>query len=277
VRDNIGGHTFDLSALNISGGYHVSGHGVMTVVNVCGGVPCGHLPNASVGACTAEDPSGATTPELLGLASRTLMYNHGDVYLHYNTSAPCGVDDDGNAAVVQTKIFFVCDPAATVELTTSASADEYVALISTTGGCEFIYEYQTALACPPAAPRPCVVQDPTSGAIYNLAPLTLPTGSWPVTVGETTYSINVCAPEFSTNCNPSIPGQAACQYTSAGGSFGLGMPSTPRLGTVNGEQQLFVEYVGGDYCHVTSTTRHTRSSYITFYCDEDNGLGEVSL
>lgn len=36
-------------------------------------------------------------------------------------------------------------------------------------------------------------------------------------------------------------------------------------------------YVGGDYCHVTSDTRHTRSTYITFFCDRDNGIGEPTF
>jgi hypothetical protein len=151
------------------------------------------------------------------------------------------------STTLQVKIFFLCDPDATVSETTGPGAGQYIELKSQLGGCEFIYEYSTALACPPPGPQPCVVQDPISGDVYDLSVLQRPTGAWEVAVpgaeaAPDRYLINLCAAVTSSEC-ATEHGQAGCQLPGGGGTHGLGTPSSPMLSTVNGRLELALEYV----------------------------------
>lgn len=211
----------------------------------------------------------------------------GDLWLEYNTVVPCGVDED-TTSFMRSKIFFVCNPEATVaETTNPATYAGYVSLVSNLGGCEFIFEYETALACPPPQPVACVLQDPVTGETYDLSPLAKPTGAWEVAVGggsegdAYTYLLNLCMPIVSDLC--ATPGQGACQVQvgadgSAAGAKGLGVPSAPVLSTTeSGVPTIVVEYVGGATCHRTTDNRHARSTYLNLYCDQAHGIGEPTF
>lgn len=92
VYDSVRGINFDLSPLQRTGGYNVTLDQYETTINVCGTVPCGRG-NPNAGACQLRSPTSSTM-SLLGLTTSTLRYNHGDLWLHYNTSIPCGVEDN---------------------------------------------------------------------------------------------------------------------------------------------------------------------------------------
>jgi hypothetical protein len=109
ATDNIRGTTYDLSPLQRLGGYNLSVSGFETSINICGTVPCGSY--TGVGACELRAPAAAATvtPDPIGMATSTLWYNHGDLWLHYNTTTPCGVEENG-ASVKQ-----VCDCCSSAE------------------------------------------------------------------------------------------------------------------------------------------------------------------
>lgn len=277
VHDDIDGYTYDLSPLNIPTGYNLSFgtndnyRGIN--VNVCGPAPA--CAGSTAAACTLADNGDART---IGLTSQALAYNHGDLTLRYNTSVSCG-DLESTRSTVQVEIAFLCDPNASVASTTSQQREserhyfEIAAILDGDGhDCNYLLQYETALACPPAETVNCVAQNPDNGDIFDLSPLVKENGAWVVFAddddAEHMYNLNLCSSAGAACEN----GNAACQVSRGEGTdmYGLGLPAAPRW-SGNG---LVVEYVGGHNCHSGAANRHTRSTTINFYCDPAGGLGE---
>jgi hypothetical protein len=63
-------------------------------------------------------------------------------------------------------------------------------------GCQQQFVWETAAACPSAAfsLSDCKVEDPSSGASYDLAPLVRPEGYEVAGRDGNTYLLNLCAP-----------------------------------------------------------------------------------
>eukprot|EP00040_Diaphanoeca_grandis_P029481 m.172769 g.172769 ORF g.172769 m.172769 type:complete len:2666 (-) comp31700_c1_seq1:1066-9063(-) len=283
VYDNIDEHTYDLSPLRLSEaeGYTISyslpGSQEEHVynVNICGvDKRCG---DDRSGACIVGEQTDS-----VGVASSKLEYNHGFLWLSYNTSIVCG---DGFQSV---DILFLCNHEASINKTTSQTVDsKFLRVQNEAGvqGCKHLLEYETVLACPPMEEISCEVQDPDTGVVYDLTNLDSNTGGWEVfseEVSTAKYILNLCSPVKSNNL--CADDQGACQVMYEGddlvtpsSSHNIGRLSKPRLitsPTDATEKVIVLDYVGGEVCHKQSTTRLLRSTSINIYCKPGAGVGE---
>jgi hypothetical protein len=97
-----------------------------------------------------------------------------------------------------------------------------------TENCRYLFQWATNLACPPTPVAPqtnCVVNDPVTGALYDLTPLIKDNSNW-IAVDDSeafffSYSFNLCRPLVQTPLT-----QGACAAGNVAGCQAVRNPST---------------------------------------------------
>ena len=276
---------FDLSSIQKKGTFELEVHGDnltgihntpnhTLVFNVCSGLSrdsmakCGASEWYSNSACLSD----GTTKSVIGsMKDAKLLYSDGQLYLLYKgAKQDSGIYCPEEHVSPTTTINFICDP----------ESDPGEASFVSFQDCNFLIEFRTKHACPPAIKYAVDCVWNNGSHTVDLSPLSL---SWSNHFGykmntEQTndtklYFLNVCRPlnrvtSFGGWCHPNA---AICEVTT-NGSFSsfvsMGIPGKP---TKYFDHHIVIVYEDGDMCNPAENKRW--SSMIKFICDRHEGHG----
>ncbi|KAF5900285.1 cation-independent mannose-6-phosphate receptor-like, partial [Clarias magur] len=248
VKDPRSGYEFDLSSLSGTD-YEVKNPQYEYHFAVCGPLKstvCAH--GADVSSCQVE----GTTHRICGLPNQNLTFDDGIIMINYTHGETCHKIYSRSTAIL-----FSCD---------HSKNPGKPAFIRETADCTYLFEWQTALACPPFKTTSCSYNDGT-GHSYDLSSLALHSSNW-VVLPQTgnkdqRYYINVCKSLVPQSGSWGCPSSAsACQKT------GVEYVS---LGEAQSEPEweddaLVLKYTDGTNCMGGD---RKRSSIIRFICDHN--------
>ncbi|XP_014444729.1 cation-independent mannose-6-phosphate receptor [Tupaia chinensis] len=261
IRDPNSGFVFNLSPLNSSQGYVVSGIGKTFVFNICGTMPaCGTVEDGKpASGCEAETQTEELKnlkPERpVGFEKSLQLSTEGFITLTYK--GPSSTRGTADAFIIR----FVCND----DVYPGTPKFLHQDINSARGIRNTFFEFETALACVPA-PVDCQVTD-AAGNEYDLSGLSTTRKPW--TAVDTsaegkkrTFYLSVCNPlPYIPGCRGSAVGSC---LVSEDNSWNLGVVQISPQAAVNGS--LSIVYVNGDRCG-----NRRFSTRITFECAQITG------
>nr|XP_045014516.1 cation-independent mannose-6-phosphate receptor [Jaculus jaculus] len=265
IRDPNSGFVFNLSPLNSSQGYVVSGIGKTFVFNVCGAMPaCGTSGGKPAFGCEA----GSQTEELkklkperpVGFERSLQLSTEGLLTLTYKGAPP---SDRATAFIIR----FICND----DIYPGTAKFLHQDIDSTRGIRNTFFEFETALACVPSLVD-CQVTDP-AGNEYDLSALSTVQKPWTAVDTSTdgkkrTFYLSVCSPlPYIPGCHGSAVGSC---LVSEDNSWNLGVVQISPQAAANGS--LSILYVNGDKCG-----NQRFSTRIIFECAQISGSPTFQL
>ncbi|XP_048841603.1 cation-independent mannose-6-phosphate receptor [Brienomyrus brachyistius] len=135
-------------------------------------------------------------------------------------------------------------------------------------GCEFLFMWRTSEACPihRVQGENCQVQDPRTGHVFNLMPLSV--RDYEVKSGKYEYHLGVCKGVQQSVCSlkdSSRDSVSSCQVE--GSTHKIAGLTTQNITYDDGF--LMINYTRGDICHKI----YQRSTTIVFICDHSKSIG----
>ncbi|XP_017311659.1 cation-independent mannose-6-phosphate receptor isoform X1 [Ictalurus punctatus] len=255
VKDPRSGYEFDLTPLS-GQDYEVKSSQYEYHFAVCGPIKtsvCPHGTENMVSSCQVE----GTNHRISGLANQNLTFDDGIIMINYTHGETCH-----RIYQRSTAIMFSCDH--------SKNPGKPV-FIRETEECTYLFEWRTALACPPFKTTICSYND-GSGHSYDLSSLALHSSNWVVAENkDKRYYINVCKSLVPQSGSWGCPSSAAaCQKT--GDTY-------VSLGEAQSEPQwdrdtLLLRYTDGTTCPDGDSKR---STVIRFQCDHNKVNSKPTL
>ncbi|KAK3516697.1 hypothetical protein QTP70_022183, partial [Hemibagrus guttatus] len=245
VKDPRSGYEFDLTPLS-GKDYEVKSSQYEYHFAVCGPVKssvCAHGDD-KVSSCQVE----GSNQRISGLANQNLTFDDGIIMINYTHGEICHKIYERSTAIM-----FSCD---------HGKNPGKPVFIRETAECTYLFEWHTALACPPFKTISCSYND-GSGHSYDLSSLALHSSNWVVLskTKDQRYYINVCKSLVPQSGSWGCPSSAAaCQKT--GDKY-------MSLGEAQSEPQwednrLVLKYTDGATCPGGDRKRTT---IIRFKCD----------
>lgn len=248
VKDPRSGYEFDLTPLS-GKDYEVKSPQYEYHFAVCGPVKtsvCPHGDDNMVSSCQVE----GSNHKISGLANQNLTLDDGVIIINYTHGDTCHTIYKRSTAIM-----FSCDH--------SKNPGKPV-FIRETADCTYLFEWHTALACPPFKTSSCSYND-GSGHSYDLSSLALHSSNW-VVLPQTgnkdqRYYINVCKSLVPQSGSWGCPSSAAACQKTADKYASLGeAQSAPQWE----ENTLVLKYTDGATC---AGGDRKRSTVIRFKCD----------
>ncbi|XP_062406227.1 cation-independent mannose-6-phosphate receptor [Sardina pilchardus] len=258
VQDPRSSHVFDLRPL---GGqdYDVKVDKYDYHFAVCGGLSTGVCKHKDLGGEVASCQVEGSSHRIAGLATRSLTYEDGLIMINYTQGEKCH-----NIYERSTAILFTCDHSKSV------GKPEYM---KETPDCTYMFEWHTALACPPFKAITCTYSD-GNGNFYDLSSLSrsslaMSSSNWRVVThsgskDSQSYYLNVCkslVPQSGSWACPSSA--AACLRTTDDHYVSLGEAKTELQWD---KTVLVLKYTDGQLCPDNVSKRTTT---IRFKCEKN--------
>ncbi|XP_060722164.1 cation-independent mannose-6-phosphate receptor [Tachysurus vachellii] len=250
VKDPRSGYEFDLTPLSEKD-YAVKGSSYEYHFAVCGPVSssvCPHGDDQMVSSCQIE----GSNHRIAGLANQNLTFDDGVIMINYTHGETCHKIYERSTAII-----FSCDH--------SMNPGKPVFIRETTS-CSYLFEWHTALACPPFKTISCSYND-GNGHSYDLSSLALHSSNW-VVLPQTgnkdqRYYINVCKSLVPQSGSWDCPSSAAACQKNGEKYVSLGeTQSEPQWE----ENMLVLKYTDGQTCPGGD---RKRSTIIRFKCDRN--------
>jgi len=127
--------------------------------------------------------------------------------------------------------------------------------------CEYLFVWETPLACTPPKDVQCVAFDIASSTVYDVSPLSLAKSSYSFNGNGEIYNINLCNSVFNADCDPSA---GVCVTHPDGTTSNLGLYDTAKLRVVS-SGVVTITYTNGEEC--SSSSSSTAASIVTMTCD----------
>eukprot|EP00042_Codosiga_hollandica_P059240 m.908301 g.908301 ORF g.908301 m.908301 type:complete len:2204 (+) comp60100_c0_seq3:1210-7821(+) len=256
VVDPVTDHLFDLTSLMRPGqDYNVTTPQYTYFIALCGlaNASCAGANDSNAAACQTPS-SGSGNTYSLGGASSSLEIDDGILTLTYEDGTLChGVYNRS------TTIVFVCNA--------SASGAAGPTFLDERSDCNYAFEWQTLLACPPELdPIECTVDD-NAGHTFDFSDLAAAQTNYEVEGDDgLIYQLSICqALTISADLSLCSPLAAACSVADGPSNdvvfeANLGVASAPQFDPDSGD--LFIEYTNGTVpCNSTFWVTH-----IDFIC-----------
>ncbi|KAI4887672.1 hypothetical protein NFI96_014869 [Prochilodus magdalenae] len=250
VTDPRSGYEYNL--LSLSGkDYEVKSTQYEYHFAVCGPITtsvCPHGDKETVASCQVE----GAKHRISGMKTQDLMFDDGVIMINYTGGEKCHKIYERSTAIL-----FSCD---------HSKKPGNPAFIRETADCTYLFEWHTALACPPFKTTSCSYND-GSGNSYDLSSLALHNSNW-VVLPQTgnkdqRYYINVCKSLVPQSGSWGCPSSAAACLKNGDKYVSLGEAQ-------NGPQwendALVLKYTDGSPCP-SSGQRGT--TIIRFKCDRE--------
>ncbi|XP_066532658.1 cation-independent mannose-6-phosphate receptor isoform X2 [Hoplias malabaricus] len=250
VKDPRSGFEYDLSPLS-GKDYEVSSEKYKYHLAVCGPIKdsvCPNVDKKQVASCQVE----GSIKKISGLSTQTLTFDDGVIMINYTQGERCHKIYERSTAIL-----FICDP--------SKNPGE-AQFIRETADCTYLFEWHTALACPPFKTTSCSYND-GSGNSYDLSSLALHDSNWmvPALTGvlNQRYYINVCKSLVPQSGSWGCPSSAAACLKKGDDYVSLG----EALDSPKWENNtLLLKYTDGASC---TGGEEKKSTTIRFRCDPE--------
>uniref|UniRef100_A0A4W4G3A2 Insulin-like growth factor 2 receptor n=1 Tax=Electrophorus electricus TaxID=8005 RepID=A0A4W4G3A2_ELEEL len=248
VKDPRSGYVYDLTPL--SGiNYKVKSAQYEYHFAVCSPIQtsvCKHGTSEAVSSCQVE----GTSHRISGMVSQDLTFDDGVIMINYTHGETCHKIYERSTAIL-----FSCDHSK------NPGKPDF---IRETADCTYLFEWRTALACPPFKTISCSYND-GSGHSYDLSSLTQHTTNWVVATGQKDqrYYINVCKSLVPMNGLWGCPSSAAACLKNGEQYLSLG---ETQAGLQWEQDVLVLKYTDGAACPEGDRNRTT---IIRFKCDYD--------
>ncbi|KAH0519980.1 Cation-independent mannose-6-phosphate receptor [Microtus ochrogaster] len=259
IRDPNSGFVFNLSPLNSSQGYVVSGIGKTFLFNICGTMPVCVTDKEKLAfgceAGTQTELENLKPERPVGMEKSLQLSTEGFLTLTYKGSPSSS--DKGTAFIIR----FICND----DIYPGTAKFLHQDIDSTRGIRNTFFEFETALACVPSRVD-CQVTDP-AGNEYDLSALSMARQPW--TAVDTSvdgkkriFYLSVCSPlPYIPRCHGTAVG--SCLVSEDRG-LNLGVVQISPQADTNGS--LSILYVNGDKC---GSQRY--STRIIFECGQTSG------
>lgn len=244
VRDPRNGYEYNLMPL-AGKDYSVKNDQYTYHFAVCGpiqGSVCPHGRENSVASCQTEN----SKHRIAGLSNQNLLFDDAIIMINYTNGETCHKIYERSTAIL-----FSCDH--------SQNPGKPV-FIKETPDCTYLFEWHTALACPPFKTISCSYKG--SGSSYDLSSLALHDSNW-VVLGNTNqrYYINVCKSLVPQSGSWGCPSGAAACLKTGDDYVSIGeVQSEPQWD----EEKLMLSYTDGAPC---PGGERNRTTIIRFICD----------
>ncbi|KAB5540056.1 hypothetical protein PHYPO_G00096970 [Pangasianodon hypophthalmus] len=250
VKDPRSAYEFDLTPLS-GKDYEVKSSQYEYHVAVCGPLKttvCPHGAENMVSSCQVE----GTIHRVSGLANQNLTLDDGIIMINYTHGETCHTIYERSTAIM-----FSCDHGKNLGTPV---------FIRETADCTYLFEWQTALACPPFKTTSCSYND-GSGHSYDLSSLALHNRNW-VVLPQTgnkdqRYYINVCKSLVPQSGSWGCPSRAAACQKNGDKYVSLGEAQSEPQWEGN---TLVLKYTDGATCPGGD---RKRSTIIRFKCDHN--------
>ncbi|XP_041951218.1 cation-independent mannose-6-phosphate receptor-like isoform X1 [Alosa sapidissima] len=266
VQDPRSSHVFDLSSLS-GQDYEVKIDKYEYHFAVCGGLKTGVCKHKEAGGAVASCQVEGSSHRIAGLATQNLTYEDGLIMINYTQGEKCHKIYERSTAIL-----FTCDHSEAV------GKPEYM---KETPDCIYMFEWHTALACPPFKTITCTYSD-GNGNFYDLSSLSrsslaMSSSNWRVVAhsgsnATRSYYLNVCkslVPQSGSWACPSSA--AACLRTADDQYVSLGEAKTELQWD---KTMLVLRYTDGQLC---PNSVRKRTTIIRFKCDKTKEDSEPTL
>lgn len=257
VTDPKSGYEYNLMPL-AGKDYEVKGSNYEYHFAMCGPLKtsvCPHGPD-SVSSCQVEGDKH----RIAGIANQNLTFDDGIIMINYTQGETCHTIYERSTAII-----FSCDHSK------NPGKPEF---IRETADCTYLFDWQTALACPSFKTTTCSYND-GNGHSYDLSSLALHKSNWMVVPEGTNqaqrYYINVCKSLVPQTGLWSCPSSAAACLKDGDKYVSLGEAD---MGPELDNNILVLKYTNGEAC---ADGKRKRTTIIRFSCSPDKVDSEPSF